>query len=121
MSRAEPAQVANDVLQTLHARFVAAMDVRIRETLEPLLRESTDAAHNLGGAPEVHDEKVWHIGRAQGLLDALHALAPMFGGEITAPLTVSPRAASVVPQQAVRAANSGARHLAGRGHHRSVS
>jgi hypothetical protein len=72
---------ASVVLQTLHAKFVAATDARIRDTLTPMLRESSQTAHELGGAPEVREERSWHIGRAQGLLDALHALAPVFGGE----------------------------------------
>jgi hypothetical protein len=73
----------SDQLQGLPAEVVAAMDARIRAVLTPLLRESSQAARGLGGAPGVHEERTWHIGRAQGLLDALQALAPVFGGDTT--------------------------------------
>lgn len=86
VSSAEAGDAASVVLQTLHAKFIAATDARIRDTLAPLLRESSQAAHSLGGAPEVRDERTWHIGRAQGLLDALRALAPVFGGELPGPV-----------------------------------
>lgn len=63
------------------AELVATFDTRVRAELARMLRESTDAAHALGGAPEVRDERTWHVGRAQGLLDAMRALAPVFGEE----------------------------------------
>lgn len=75
-----------------HTWLTAELATHIRDVLDPMIEHYSDLAHSIGGDPADQTEKAHHVGRAQGLIDAVEALtaeslpvaAPPEAGHVTA-------------------------------------